>query len=64
MQRGRQLLGYGSGRSKGHSNSNCDPTLDNGCGVPGIQTSITYDRWTEASEAQSSGSAFDAGDEF
>lgn len=68
MASGRQLLRYGSNRAAGYgggnSDSGCDPTLDNGCGVPGSQNSMMWQSLQDSSEAMSSGSAVDAGDEF
>jgi hypothetical protein len=63
---GRQLLGYGSGRSSkyGDSDNGCDPTLNDGCGVPGSQNSMMWQSLQDSSDALGSGAAVDAGEEF
>jgi hypothetical protein len=66
--RGRQLLGYGSGRANGygggHGDNGCDPALDDGCGVPGSTSSMMYQSLMDASDYTDTGSDVDAGDVF
>ncbi|WIA09383.1 hypothetical protein OEZ85_008789 [Tetradesmus obliquus] len=63
ITRGRQLLGFGSGRAKGYGGGD-DSDSSTECNQGVCSGSMFYDDLQNASDAQYSGSAIDAGDEF